>query len=68
MKVKATISALVLITITILYFMGFCEWDIWMYLIGVLAVIVYMLIFIKQQKKYSSLLERKERMKIADKM
>ena len=62
MKIRTTISVLFLIVITVLYFMGFCEWDIWMYLISVLAVIVYMLIFIKQQKKYSNLLEQKERL------
>ncbi|MEG0164879.1 hypothetical protein [Anaerorhabdus sp.] len=62
MKIRTIISALFLIIITILYFFGFCEWDIWVYLFGVLATIIYMLIFIKQQKKYTKLLDQKEKM------
>lgn len=62
MKIRTIVSALFLVAITILYFFGFCKWDIWLYLLGVLATVVYMLIFIRQQKKYTGYLNRKKEM------
>lgn len=61
MKIKISISALFLISITILYFFGFCKWDLSLYLLGVFAVIIYMMIFIIQQKNHDHLLQQKQR-------
>ena len=55
MKRKTMISVLYLIAITTLYFSGFCEVDIWVYLLGVIAIVVYMFLFVEQQKKIDTL-------------
>lgn len=55
MKTRIILSALFLIVFTVLYFFGICKWDFWVYLIGVLATILYIFIFIRQDKKYEKL-------------
>lgn len=58
MKIKAIISLLFIIATTGLYFLGACEWDLASYILCVIVAILFMMIFIKQQKKYDELNER----------
>lgn len=55
MKIRTIISTIFIVVVTILYFFGFCEWDIWAYLLSIICTILYMLIFMRQQKKLNDL-------------
>lgn len=63
MKVRSIISAIFVLAVTILYFFGFCKWDIWVYLLSIACVILFMVITMKQQKNYNTLIDKIENSK-----
>lgn len=63
MKVRSIISAIFVLVVTILYFFGFCKWDIWVYLLSIACAILFMLVFMKQQKRYNELMNNIEESK-----
>ncbi|SKA04058.1 hypothetical protein [Anaerorhabdus furcosa] len=64
MKIRTIISSLFLICITILFYFGYCEWDVWFYISSVLITVVFMFVFIRQQKKYTELTKQKNELDI----
>ena len=60
MKIRTLISTIFMIVVTILYFFGICQWDIWVYVLSIACALIYMVIFTMQEKKYDRLLERIE--------
>lgn len=63
MKVRSIISAIFVLAVTILYFFGFCKWDIWVYLLSIACVILFMVATMKQQKNYNNLIDKIENCK-----
>ena len=60
MKIRTIISAIFVIAVTILYYFGFCKWDLWVYLASIICTVLYMLIFMKQQKTWNKLTKQME--------
>lgn len=59
-KIDYLVSAIFLICITILFFLGTCRWDKWVLILGVAVVAVVVAIIVKQTKKYNELEEELE--------
>lgn len=60
MKVKTIVSILFILVVTILYFFGFCQWDMPIYILCIAIAITFMAVSLRQQKKYHVLLERQD--------
>lgn len=60
MRIRIIVSSVFVAITTGLYFLGVCQWDLWIYLLSVLCAITYMCIFVRQQKKYDYLMGRIE--------
>lgn len=50
MKLESLVSAIFVLVTTILYFIGTCRWDLWVYLLSIVCAILFMLIFLEQKK------------------
>lgn len=59
MKTKTIVSILFLLIVTALYLFGVCEWDLATYISCVGLTLIFMAIFIQQEKKYGALVDKK---------